>query len=118
MAIKLSETAYKELKAAMRDYTTKGRVERMLTRIQTDAYQQGYIDCYNVTSQKIKQVVVDAVNQIPNTGDDNDGVVIQPAGSEHGAGQGADAADTDSGEGSAEPEQPYYDTTFAGREPV
>ena len=62
MSIKLNENAYRELKTAIRDYKTKGRVEKFLTRIQEDAYQQGYIDCYNVTNNKIKQVVANALN--------------------------------------------------------
>ncbi len=100
MSIKLSETAFKELKTAFRDYKTKGRIEKMLSRIQEDAYQQGYIDCYNVTNNKIKQVVANALNPSTGISDNNDGVVIQSEGSELGERSGTDADDADSGEGS------------------
>ncbi len=57
MAIKLSPAAYKELKAAIRDYKTKGKVEIMLTNIQVNAYKQGYQDAYDDASKKIQDVV-------------------------------------------------------------
>jgi hypothetical protein len=88
----------------MRNYKTKGRVEKLLTRIQNDAYQQGYIDCYNVTNNKIKQVVGDALNKSTSAGDNNDGVIIQSEGDELGTSPGAGTADTDSSERSAESE--------------
>jgi hypothetical protein len=104
MSIKLNDQAYKELKTAMRDYTTKGRVEKFLTRIQEDAYQQGYIDCYNVTNNKIKQVVANALNGVPSAGDNLDGEQLPADSGELGTGAGPNAADTDSSEGSPESE--------------
>lgn len=101
MAVKLSPTAYKELKTAIRNYATKGKVEKLLTSIQQTAYKQGYADSYNDASKQIQEAFINA-HTSSNPGDNDDGVKLQPEGSELGTSEGLDAVDADSGEGSAE----------------
>jgi len=103
MAVKLSPTAYKELKTAMRDYKTKGQVEKLLTSIQESACKQGYADSYNDASKQIQGAFENA-QQIIDTRNNDDGVELQPEGSEHGERPGLDASDFDCSERSEDAE--------------
>lgn len=103
MAIKLDPKAFKELKDAIRNYATKGRVEKLLTTIQVNGYKQGYADALQDASNKLHGAV-DAFNESLNTGDPLDGEFIQSDSGEHGTSKGTGTTHADSGEGSPEPE--------------
>jgi hypothetical protein len=110
MAIKLDPKAFKELKDAIRNYATKGRVEKLLTNIQVNGYKQGYADALQDASEKLHGAV-DAYNESLNTSSDVDGVVLQSDGSLIGDGIRSLPGHTHSGDGSPEPE------SDAGQEP-
>lgn len=103
MAIKLDPKAFKELKDAIRNYATKGRVEKLLTNVQVNAYKQGYADALQDASDKLNGAV-NAYNESLNTSGDVDGVILQSDGSLIGDGIGSLPGYTHSGDGSAEPE--------------
>lgn len=110
--VRFTPEVIKELRKLVRDAGQGHKLQTALQKIYTTGFDNGQADA----TKRIKEVL-DANQQILNSSDDNDGVVIQPAGSEHGEREGLDAADTYSGYGSIEAfteSLPEYDESDTG----